>query len=283
MKKTLASLALVSTLGGASLMAFDLPELTLDAKGTFDTEYVYRGRKQGQQNFQFGAETGTELLGGHIYAGTWFTLMLQDSFMGGARGLPFNMNEVAPYIGYSYGISDMFMLDAGYIAHLYTGLESFAKKRDLDITRNTNEIYFGLAADVLLSPKMYFSYDFDREEFCMVLNGGYSYDLSQFGLTNFSLEAKAEIGYDNAKRPFGIKNFEKEAMPAMAVENYEFHKDYFFFGLGADVAYKFNENAKAKFGVRYAANTTTKTAWANVFTGEHKNMCWFTSSVECSF
>lgn len=52
MKKTLASLALIGAMSGVSLGAFELPELTLDVKGSFDSEYVYRGRKQGGQNFQ---------------------------------------------------------------------------------------------------------------------------------------------------------------------------------------------------------------------------------------
>lgn len=285
MKKTLSSVAFLSVLGGASLSAADwkMPEMTLDMKGSFETEYVYRGRKQGSQNFQFGAEMGTEVMGGHLYGGSWFALMLQDAM---THVLPdekdnvmsVSMNEVAPYIGYSYGLSEDFMIDGGYIAHIYSNLKPWSLENE--IYRNTNELYLGLAADVIFSPKLYFSYDFEREEFCAIMTGGYSYDLHKMGLKDFSLEAKAEIGYDYSKKPFGFKNYFTDDELVLGKSN---SKDYFFFGVGANAAYMYNENAKVKVGFRYAGNTGSKGSWQNRFFGKHKNMCWFTSSVECSF
>lgn len=285
---------MLSSLGCAGLSAFELPELTMDVKGGFDSEYVYRGRKQGNQNFQLGFETGTEVLGGHLYAGAWGNLLTKDTILNvPATGdiplmtnVAFSLNEAAPYIGYSYGITDMFMIDVGYIAHIYTNMKPLTQYFQNDygqsgIARNTNEIYLGVAADVILSPKVYVSYDFDREEFCALANVGYSYDLGQFGWNNIAIEAKGEIGYDYAKRPYGIKRyFDAFAQEGGALAR---SKDYFFWGVGANLVYKYNEHAKVKAGVKYAGNGGSKTDWQNYFFGQHKNMCWFTSCVECSF
>lgn len=311
MKKTLASLALVSALSSVGLGAFELPELTLDVKGSFDSEYVYRGRKQGGQNFQLGFETGTELFGGHAYVGVWNAEMLKDHSItlpkldGSDKEISMSMNETSPYIGFSYGVSDTFMVDAGYIAHLYTNMKPWSsifndgtKENPLEganrmgFARNTNEIYLGVAADVVMSPKLYFSYDFDREEFCLLGTAGYSYDLGQYGWSNFAIEAKGDFGYDYAKRPFGIKNYYNSYAKATKTGGSESihgenplgtNKGYVFWGLGANLVYKYNEHAKFKAGVRYSGNAAGKTEWNNYFFGGHKNMCWFTSCVECSF
>lgn len=310
MKKTLASLALIGAMSGVSLGAFELPELTLDVKGSFDSEYVYRGRKQGGQNFQLGFETGTELFGGHVYVGVWNAEMLQDHSMdlvkldgSDVEKVSMSMNETSPYIGYSYGVSDTFMVDVGYIAHLYTNMkpwssvftdggdDSVSADKKTGFARNTNEIYLGVAADVVMSPKLYFSYDFDREEFCLLGTAGYSYDLGQYGWSNFAIEAKGDFGYDYAKRPFGIKNYYNAYAKGVKTDGDSIHTDgalgtskgYVFWGLGANVVYKYNEHAKFKAGVRYSGNAAGKNEWNNYFFGGHKNMCWFTSCVECSF
>lgn len=302
-KKTLASLIASAALGTASLGAFEMPELTLDVKGGFDSEYVYRGRKQGSQNFQVGFETGTQLLGGHYYLGAWNTNMLEDQTMtfkyktndaAGTFNGSLSMNETALYTGYSYGISEKVMLDLGYMAHLYTNMKpwtsAFKEEYGTGLTRNTNEIYLGMAADVVMSPKLYFSYDFDREEFCLLGTIGYSYDLTQYGWNNIAIEVKGDFGYDYAKRPFGIKNyysnFAKQAIHTVGGQDRTTlgtSKGYVFWSAGANLAYKYNEHAKFKVGVRYSGNAAGKNDWNNYFFGGHKNMCWFTSCVECSF
>jgi hypothetical protein len=287
MKKTAASLAMVCVLG--TLSAMEMPQLTLDAKLGFESEHVSRGRKEGNQNFQLAAEVGTEVVGGHAYVGASSSLFLRDTIAkdGTTTLWSASANQVSPYIGYSHDLMGRFTLDAGYIAHLYTNFRPVDDyygltgdgKVPLELARNTNELYFGATADIICSPRVYFSYDVDREEFCLSGSIGYTYDLGQFGMNRFAVDGKLELGYDYGKRPFGLKDYFKEDAVGFRQK-----KDYFFYTLGADIVYKYNEQASLRAGARYAGNSASEHNWNNAIFGcGHKDMIWFTSAVEFSF
>jgi hypothetical protein len=282
MKKTASSLILMGALGlNAAAYGLALPPLTIDSKIGFESEYVNCGRKEGQECFQLAAETGSEFAGGHLYVGAQSAVMLGDAGKYGSS------NSVSPYIGFRRDVLGWLNVDCGYEARLYTNLRPLAAAIQgaivdaggVSVVRNTNELYAGVSADVLLNPKAYLAYNFDREEFSIVGSIGYSYDLSGFSLGRFALEGKAHIGYDYAKRPFGIREF------FGTDSNYAGKsKDYFYFGLGADLIYKYNEQANIRAGTRYEVNTASKTNWGNaIFGSGHKNLVWFTSAVEFSF
>lgn len=284
MKKTLATMAMVLALGGNSLSALDMPALTLDAKIGFETEYVERGRKEGKQNFQMAAELGMPFLGGQVYAGASSVLMLEDILIDGdPMG---SLNQVHPYVGFSHDVVGWFTADLGIAANLYTnGSETIT--RGWGFPRNTTEVYVGAMVDVPFTPKGYLSYDFDREELDMVLSANYSYDLGTLGLSHLVFEGNGFFGYNYTKRPYGIKNFFASDGGLRPNET----KDYFYFGLGADLVYKYNEQASIKAGVRYSTNGNSKQGWVNSTMGlpvddgvlRSRNLVWFAGSVEFSF
>ncbi|MDR3117076.1 MAG: hypothetical protein LBT98_00650 [Puniceicoccales bacterium] len=303
MKKTAVTFALAGALGlgalhGLEVPALKMPPLTVDAKIGFDTEHVNHGRKEGKKCIQMAVETGADLAGGHGYLGAQSTLMLADSVPTWSGSRAMSLNHVSPYIGFSHDLADCCSLDIGYVAHLYTNLKPFELYLDNNdnvspmqvypISDNTNEFYVGAAMDMICSPKVYLSYDFNRKEFDLVGSLSYGYDLGTCGLNNFSVEGKAHLGYDYAKRPFGAKNFFKDIIPSYdnLIETQFMHqsKDYFYLGLGADLVYKYNEQANVRLGARYEVNSTSKKHWNNyLFGGGHKGMVWFSSAVEFSF
>jgi lipopolysaccharide assembly outer membrane protein LptD (OstA) len=184
---------------------------------------------------------------------------------------------VSPYVGYTFGTGGLIKADLGYVAHIYTNLRNYREPKGVDVARNTNEIYGGVRFDVLCDPSVYAFYDIEREEFAFVAAGAYSWDLSALGLTNISLEAKATVGYDYSKRPFGGK--------FLGVEPYmDDSKDYFYYCLEGIAAYRYNDNVTFKGRVSYSGNSATDESWTNaLFGGRHKNLIWLGGAVEIGF
>ncbi|MDR0679177.1 MAG: hypothetical protein LBF24_02950, partial [Puniceicoccales bacterium] len=132
----------------------------------------------------------------------------------------------------------------------------------------------------LFAPRAYISYDTNRKELNISFAAGYTYDLGAIGLDHCALEGNFFCGYDYARRPFGISGFFKEDGLASTER-----KDYFYYGVGADVIYKYNEQASLRAGLRFSGNSAPRTSWANDLLGfvGHKDLFWFSSAVEFSF
>lgn len=278
-------LAMIATgvLSLGYLGAFEMQTLGLDTSVKYSNENEVRGRKQGSHVFVPKAEVNMPVFEkGKIYAGTW--AILGTDAKKDMAGLSETRNEVNPYIGVSYDITDVFTLDLGYIHHFYTNTPKYLLDESSfyvpsALKRDTNEIYFGVMADVLLSPSLYFFYDFDAEEIAIEGRVAYTFDLAQFGVNGVVLDLGAKLGYDKADKPFACKKYYKELSG---------DKDYVYYGVNADLVYTFNEHAKARAGVEFAGNNAKKNSWVNSGSkltqeGAHKNLVWFNASVDCSF
>lgn len=268
-------LALVATgvLSVAYLGAFELPNFGLDAEAKYSSEYVTRGRREGKHVFVPKAEVGIPVLEkGKVYVGTWAALGV-DGSLGKCR------NQVAPYIGATYDVTDMFTVDLGYIHHLYTNMRKepipLTNGSSISFKRNTSEVYAGVMADVLLSPSVYGYFDFDAKEFDVEGKVSYSFDFARFGVDGLALDLGAKLGYDTASKPFARSKKVKTT------------KDYIYCGANADLVYSFNENARARAGIACEGNAGGKGAWQNQFNfagkSHHKTFVWFNASVDCSF
>jgi hypothetical protein len=312
MKKTLACAALVGALGMTELPALDLSIVSFDAKLGYESEYVTHGRKEGQENVQLAVELGADMGGGHLYGGATSVVLFKDTNVIApitetdpqykaalisprslyykevnakkfaedfSRTNSYSATNLSPYAGFTFGAGELIKADVGYVAHIYTNLKNYKPPATVDVKRNTNEIYGGVRLDVLCDPSIYAFYDIEREEFAFVGAGSYSWDLSPFGLNNVSLEAKATLGYDYAKRPYGGKYFAVEA-PSFNDDS----KDYFYYCFEGAAAYRYNDNVTFKGRVSYSGNTASEGSWTNsIFGGKHKNCVWLGGAVEIGF
>ncbi|MDR2677062.1 MAG: hypothetical protein LBB26_00650 [Puniceicoccales bacterium] len=286
MKKTLACAALVSALGIGSLPALDLSMVSFDAKLGYESEYVAHGRKEGQENVQLAVELGADVGGGHLYGGATSVVLFKDTLVKDDSGVSFptpsyswSSTNVSPYVGYTFGVGELGKADVGYTAHVYTNLRNYNPPVGVGVRRNTNEVYGGVRLDVLFDPRIYAFYDFEREELAFVGGGSYSWDLSPLGLANISLEAKATLGYDYTKRPYGGKFFAVSA-PAFNDDS----KDYFYYCFEGVVAYRYNDNVIFKGRASCSGNSASEGSWTNaIFGGKHKNCVWLGGSVEVRF
>ncbi|MDR3273968.1 MAG: hypothetical protein LBS87_01355 [Puniceicoccales bacterium] len=287
MKKVAMITAGLLSLG--CLGAGEIPPVSMDASVRFSTEHVFRGRKQGAKVFVPNVELGVPLFDkGRVYVGCSAALGVDNKTFPG--GTPTTRNEFGPYVGVSYDITDMFSLDAGYIHRFYSNdpKEVSAVTDDGQMIHmpfylkgESNELYVGVMADVLLSPSVYFFYNFDCKEAAIEGRVAYTYDLGQFGISNTAIELGAQLGYDHTERPFAAK---KETAKAFWGNDASNKKNYLYYGAKADLVYSFNEHAKARAGVEFAGNSAKKKSVLNFYSDlKHRSFVWFNASVDCSF
>jgi hypothetical protein len=96
---------------GSVVAEFSAPALHVDAKVEFNTAHIYEGRRLLDQSFAPDINVGIPLLddAGNLYVGVGASLGVQNKSFGN--------NDVTPYVGFSYDITDMFTVDIGYTLH----------------------------------------------------------------------------------------------------------------------------------------------------------------------
>ncbi|MDR2435940.1 MAG: hypothetical protein LBD33_01330 [Puniceicoccales bacterium] len=200
-------------------------------------------------------------------------------------------NEVAPYLGLSYDVTDVFTLDCGYVCRLWTNMPDSEGETGYRLLtsyhpkKTSNEVYVGVAADVFLSPSVYVAYNYQWRELAVEGRVAYTYDLAQFGVSGVAVEFGAKVGYDKADRPHGLNigDMKKSGAYGMVQEYARFGKAHWFCGANADLVYSFSEHAKARAGVEVVGNSAARDAWQNLFREYPKKMLWFNASIDCSF
>jgi hypothetical protein len=277
---------------------FTVPPLSLRTHLAFDSEYVDRGSRLGQQAFTPNIEIGASILDkGELYFGNQNFLATKNS----------DLNKHDFYVGFSYDITDLFTADLGFVAHIQRNLKDVFNKKALELARETRgnpnltlealttdaggvpatlagvkkrsyEIYLGLAANVLLNPSFYYNYDFTWRRHNIEGKVNYLYDLSSVGVNGFAVDLFAKAGYDRTERPLGIK----KDVAQKEFWSKDIKKGYFYYGTGADLVYSFNENVQARAGVKYEGQNK-KEAWAYKAYASRKNLLWFSTSLDCGF
>ncbi|MDR2419965.1 MAG: hypothetical protein LBD40_01410 [Puniceicoccales bacterium] len=276
MNKKLINIAVGTLCIGSSLMAkeprdsFALPPLSLKTDIRFDSEYVYRGAKLGQQVFIPKVELGASLFEkGRFYFGNENFLLVKNSLS--------NRNDLC--VGFSYDLTDLFTVDGALTFHLRKSenitLNQQGGKKD------TKEIYVGLLSNVCWNPSLYYSYDITWKRHNLEGRLEYPYDLTPLGVEGFAVALRAKAGFDRTNKPLGIKNsFEPGG------RHHGKKKSYAYYGAGIDLVRSFNENCEGRIGVNYEG-TSTKSAWIHgpsawLFT-VRKNLAWFSTSLKWDF
>jgi opacity protein-like surface antigen len=181
-------------------------------------------------------------------------------------------------------------------------IEEFNAERDKDdlwnnsaqglkVKRRGHEIYAGVMVDVLLSPSLYFSYDFTQKKANIEGAINYTFDLGSVGANGFAIDLGTKIGYSRVKRPYGVDRATQVAFPKFddegditGVEAGDLFakKGWGYIGANADLVYSLNEHTKARAGVGLSFNNAKKDSWINDFNSKRHNV-WFSSAVEFSF
>lgn len=309
MKKLLAIAGGLLAASGA-YAGFEMPALSINSNIKFETADVSEGLRSMDQNFKSTVEVGLPLFGkSDLYVGVDTTLATNRK-----KG---QSNEVEPYVGFSYDITDMFTLDLGYQFSRKTSVkgdnrEEIAKAENVlanggEITdeikkqareslhlpkANFHKIYVGVMADIMMKPSIYFEYDTTQKKANIEGAVDYMFDLVNFGAGGLGVDVGAKIGFSHCKDPDGIKRGEWDnrikAAKAIKAANPDYKgwidckKSWFYAGANADLVYSLNENAKARAGVAFTFNNAKKDDYKNSMNRSKHNV-WFSSAMEFSF
>lgn len=200
------TLALAVLTGGAftaQAQEAEASALSVTVDVTYVSDYVFRGGKLGGASIQPSVEAAY----GDFYAGVWHTSELSNTTA--------NATETDLYAGYGFAVTDIISLDAGVTRYTYEGGSG----------DDTTEVYVGLSADVLLSPSVYYYYDFDLETY--VIEGSVGYSLPVDAISA-SVDFSGAVGHVGAPGD-----------------------DRTYFSVGASVPYSLSETATLTVGVDY--------------------------------
>jgi uncharacterized protein (TIGR02001 family) len=207
---TLALAALAIGASAQSAQAAEASKLSVTLETSYVSDYVFRGVRYAEASIQ----PSVEATYGDFYAGIWHTSALSDNAASGT--------ETDLYAGYGFKINDTFSLDAGLTRYAYNGGSP---------STDSTEVYIGVKANVLLSPSLYYYYDFDGDYSSLEASIGYSLPIEAI---KSSLDFTAKLGY------------------ILADENFAFGDDNFTYGsLGVAVPYKLSDSATLTVGVDY--------------------------------
>lgn len=211
MKKTILVLAALAA--GVSASAQEAAKsnalaVTLDV--SYVSDYVFRGAKLADASIQPSVEAAY----GNFYGGVWYS----DAISQNNATATFD-SEADLYAGYNLAINETFAADFGVTRYTYNGGSQ----------GDTTEVFVGVkAANVLLSPSVYYYYDFDLEVSSYIASIGHSIPVAKLGV---SLDLSATYGYIQ--------------IPG---------NDYSFWGAGVAVPYKLSDTAKLTGAVNYTHN-----------------------------
>jgi len=209
MKKTILALAAIAAGVSSYAQEAKTTDLSVTLDLTYVTDYVFRGATLAGASFQPSVEAAY----GDFYAGVWHS----NAVSGTNAGFD---SETDFYAGYGFAINDTISLDAGVARYVYSGGSG----------SDSTEVYVGLSFDVLLSPSVYYYYDFDLEISSYIASIGYSVPVESIGT---SLDFSASLGYIQ--------------IPS---------NDYTYGSVGVSVPYALSETATLTAGVQYIYNDT---------------------------
>jgi len=204
MKKTILVLAaLAASVSASAQEAAKKTPLAVTLDVTYVSNYVFRGVRLAEDSIQPSVEAAY----GDFYAGAWHSNDVKTTVA--------TVSETDFYAGYNLAINETFSADLGVTRYTYEGGSG------LDST----EVFAGVKASVLLSPSVYYYYDFDRDVSSYIASIGHSLPVAKLGL---SVDLSATFGYIQGAGD-----------------------DYSYWGVGAAVPYKLSDTAKLTAAVNY--------------------------------
>jgi len=202
------TLALAALVAGSSVQAQEASALSVTVDVSYVTDYVFRGAQLGNASIQPSVEAAY----GDFYAGVWASNPISNDD---------DLSEVDLYAGYGLAVTDMLSVDFGVTRYTYEGGSG----------DDSTEVYVGLAADMMLSPSLYYYHDFDYEVNSVILSVGHSLPVDAI---NASLDFAASVGYINRVDA----------------------DDYTYASVGVAIPYALSETATLTVGVEYIYNDT---------------------------
>ncbi len=192
----------------------------------FESRYVFRGVQYAETSFQPAITLGYN----GFYVGAWLNLPVGDD---GGISAALGGEELDLFAGYSGSFTDIVSYDIGVT--YYTFPEAMSGFGDLyeedgdGMGSNTVEAYFGVSADVPLSPSIYVYHDFNFDTTTVEGSLSYSFPLAD----KTSLDIGGAVGYVADDAP---------------------DDDYLYGSVTADIVYAVTDKASISAGGRFGGS-----------------------------
>lgn len=213
-KKTALAVAAVAAGVSAQAAQTAKSDLSVTVDVSYVSDYVFRGQYVASDSIQ----PSVEATYADFYVGAWHSDDVKNNVG----------SETDLYAGYGYKLNDKVSFDAGVTRYTYDGGNEF----------DSTEVYVGVKGNVILTPSLYYYYDFDRNSNTVEVSIGHSFPID---VIKASLDLSAKAGYASK----GGEN----------VNAYS-NGDYTYYVVGASIPYKLSETATLTVGVDYIYNDT---------------------------
>ncbi|MDR0679084.1 MAG: hypothetical protein LBF24_02435 [Puniceicoccales bacterium] len=285
--------------------AFADPSCTYDGEMALNGAYIRHGRKEGGTSGRMHIEAELSLPSCAVYGGLTSINMFEDDAVffylerdstDRIRAETGSLNQVAPGIGLYCEFLGSFCADVGYAAHYYSNLKTVSQFLEISFGNKcekfSNEVYAGLAMDVIFSPRVYVSYDINLRELDVCASGTYAYDLGHLGLDRAIVEGGLHVGFDSTQKPFCIDDFFE--FPELG---YGMRKHYTYYGGELSLCYRHSPNLTFRLSGHYDGNSAPKDSWANGYIGaeasegsigldlknKNRGLAWLSAAMAFSF
>tara|TARA_R100000027_G_scaffold48943_1_gene37522 strand:+ start:457 stop:1185 length:729 start_codon:yes stop_codon:yes gene_type:complete len=195
-----------------------LGNLSISANIGFESEYIFRGVKQGGESLQPSVDALHPLGSGDLYLGFWASQDLSGS----------PSDEVDFYAGYTFPLSPIFAISGGFTYYWFPD--------DGSIPGSEEEPYFGIFADLPLRPSLFAYYNIALEQILLELSLREDFQVSE----NSFIEGGVALGIGRAD---DSNSDELEGKPSV---NFGYGKVY------VDLVYELNQMSSVSIGVRYS-------------------------------
>ena len=163
-KMILAVAALAAGVSASAQDASNASSLAVSLDVTYVSDYVFRGAKLADASIQPSIEASY----GDFYAGVWYS----DAISQNNATATFD-SEADLYLGYTRPITEIFSADLGVTRYTYNGGSQ----------GDTTEVSAGIKTNLLLSPSVYYYYDFDLEVSSYIGSIGYKLPIPKLGVS----------------------------------------------------------------------------------------------------
>jgi uncharacterized protein (TIGR02001 family) len=285
MKNTLIALSLAGVLATAAQAQNSPPPTPMgDLTGTgaisYESQYVFRGKKIADSSIQPKAEVGMQLnANSNFYIGSWANEPV--SRRSGAGAAQFQKDEIDLYAGVYYDLPANVSVDVGDTYYWYpeNGGSSVPSTTGIPLDRS-DEAYIGfiyntasmLPGNTNLNPAVYYYHDFNKAADTVEVSARYTWDLTQaLGFSGLSLQPRIYGGWYSADREFGDQ---------LAAGTPNWRNGYIYYGASFDLNYMLSPYCYLYGSANFAGNTDGNTGGpasigGNPQLGGTRQSAWF--------
>jgi uncharacterized protein (TIGR02001 family) len=265
-KNTLLALSLAAVLTATTRAQTPMGDLTGTGAISYESQYVFRGKKIADSSIQPKAEVGLQLnANSNFYIGSWANEPV--SRRSGTGLSQFQHDEIDLYAGVYYNLPANLAVDIGDTYYWYpeAGGTSVPSAQGLPLDRS-DESYIGfiyntaqILQNVNVNPSVYYYHDLNNDSNVVEISARYTWDLTRvLGFSGVSLQPRIYGGWYHANREYG-----DQLSPGTA----NWRNGYLYYGASFDLNYMLSPYCYLYGSANFAGNNDGTTGGPGIIGG----------------